>query len=219
MALVEARTERAPARARAQHLGPERRRPLVLDAALRLVARQGASATTMDAIAAEAGVTKPVVYACYPSKHELMKALLRREERRLADHMSGSLPEHGDVDDVEAALAEGFRAFLAAVAAEPDSYRVIFMTELGSYQAVQRSVERARRGQTERIAGLVAAGMRSRGVDQVEAKALVVASVVMGASEAAVKLLLSDPDGWPPDELADLLAQLMVRGMAGLGLT
>jgi hypothetical protein len=34
-----------------------------------------------------------------------------------------------------------------------------------------------------------------------------------------VKLLLSDPEGWSPDELAELLAQLMVWGMAGLGLT
>ena len=105
------------------------------------------------------------------------------------------------------------------MAAEPDSYRVIFMSELGSEPAVQRLVERARRAQTDRIAALVSEGMRARGVDQAEAKALVVASVVMGASEGAVKLLLSDPDGWSPDELAQLLAQLLVRGMAGLGLT
>jgi AcrR family transcriptional regulator len=207
------------ARTRARHLGPERRRPLVLDAALRLVARDGASGTTMEAIAGEAGVTKPVIYACYPSKRDLMKALLRREEQRLASHMSGSLPANGGVDDVEGALAKGFRAFLGAVAAEPDSYRVIFMSELGSYQAVHRSVERARRVQAERIAALVESGMRARGVEQVEGKALVVASVVMGASEGAVKLLLSDPEGWSPDELAELLAQLMVRGMEGLGLT
>jgi AcrR family transcriptional regulator len=210
---------RVEARARAPHLGPERRRPLVLDAALRLVAKQGATATTMDAIAREAGVTKPVVYHCYPSKRELMRALLRREGRRLGDHMSGSLPKAGPVEDVEATLAEGFRAFLGAVAAAPDSYRVIFMSELGSEQTVQRLVERARRAQTDRIAALVRDGMRARGVDQADGKALVVASVVMGASEGAVKLLLSDPDGWSPDELAQLLAQLLVRGMAGLGLT
>ena len=134
---------RVEARARAPHLGPERRRPLVLDAALRLVAKQGATATTMDAIAREAGVTKPVVYDCYSSKRELMRALLRREGRRLGDHMSGSLPKAGPVEDVEATLAEGFRAFLGAVAAAPDSYRVIFMSELGSEQTVQRLVERA----------------------------------------------------------------------------
>jgi AcrR family transcriptional regulator len=191
----------------------------VLDAALRLVARQGATATTMEAIATEAGITKPVVYACYPSKQELMAALLDREEGRLAEHMSGSLPEAGTLDDVEATLATGFRAFLSAVAAAPDSYRVIYMCELGPERAVQLSVERAREAQTQRIAELVREAMLARDVGQAEAKALVVASVVMGASEAAVKLLLSDPAGWAPDELAELLARLMARGLGGLGLT
>ena len=191
----------------------------MLDAALRLVAERGVTATTMEAIAEEAGVTKPVVYACYPSKLELMGALLGREERRLARHMRGSLPAPSELDDVEATLATGFRAFLSAVSAQPDSYRVIFMSELGAEPSVQRSVERARRVQTERIAALVGAAMRARSVGQAEGKALVVASVVMGASEGAVKLLLSDPSSWEPEELAQLLAQLLVRGLEGLGLT
>jgi AcrR family transcriptional regulator len=173
----------------------------------------------MEAIAAEAGVTKPVVYACYPSKRELMAALLHREERRLAEHMSGSLPEADRLDDVETTLATGFRAFLSAVAAAPDSYRVIYMCDLGPEQAVQRSVGRARQAQTHRIAELVQDAMIARDVGQAEAKAVVVASVVMGASEAAVKLLLSDPGGWAPEELAELLARLMARGVGGLGLT
>jgi AcrR family transcriptional regulator len=183
------------------------------------VAERGVTATTMEAIAEEAGVTKPVVYACYPSKLELMGALLRREERRLAQHMRGSLPAPSEQDDVEATFATGFRAFLSAVAAQPDSYRVIFMSELGAEPSVQRSVERARRVQTDRIAALVGEAMHAQGVGQAEGKALVVASVVMGASEGAVRLLLSDPGSWAPEELAQLLSQLLVRGLEGLGVT
>jgi AcrR family transcriptional regulator len=212
-------SSRPAGRARAQHLGPERRRPFVLDAALALVARRGATATTMESIAKEAGVTKPVVYACYSSKRELMAALLGREERRLADHMSGSLPDAAGVGDVEQTLATGFRAFLSAVAAAPDSYRVIFTSELGPESQVQRSVQRARQAQTERIAGLVREGMLARGIGQADAKAAVVASVVMGASEGAVKLLLSDPSYWQPEALADLLARMMAHGLGGLGVT
>jgi len=65
-------TEAAPRR-RAAHLGPERRRPLVLDAAFDLFVKRGYEGTSMEAIAAAAGVTKPVVYDCFPSKEELFR--------------------------------------------------------------------------------------------------------------------------------------------------
>ncbi|MGH3996263.1 MAG: helix-turn-helix domain-containing protein, partial [Pseudonocardiaceae bacterium] len=63
-------------RARAAHLGPERRRPLILDAALEVYVQQGYRGTSMQAVADAAGVTKPVVYECYPNKDELLLALL-----------------------------------------------------------------------------------------------------------------------------------------------
>ena len=50
-------------RKRAAHLGPERRRPEVLDAALALFLEHGYDGASMQAIADGAGVTKPVVYA------------------------------------------------------------------------------------------------------------------------------------------------------------
>jgi AcrR family transcriptional regulator len=59
-------TEATPRR-RAAHLGPERRRPLVLDAAFALFVKRGYEGTSMEAIAAAAGVTKPVVYDCFSS--------------------------------------------------------------------------------------------------------------------------------------------------------
>ena len=70
----------------------------------------------MEAIAEAAGVTKPVVYACYPGKEELFEALLRREEERVLGEIGAALPAAGDLDDPEAVLAEGFTAFLRAVA-------------------------------------------------------------------------------------------------------
>ena len=53
-----------------------------LDAALKVFAKYGYAAATMDAIAAEAGLTKPTLYQYFPSKddlfHEMM--LAPREE-------------------------------------------------------------------------------------------------------------------------------------------
>src|SRR4051794_29826353 len=76
-------SHRATHRKRAAHLGPERRRPQVLDAALELFLERGYEGTSMEAVAGAAGVTKPVVYACFAGKDELFRALLRREEERI----------------------------------------------------------------------------------------------------------------------------------------
>src|SRR5919206_3162408 len=95
-------------RVRAAHLGPERRRPLILDAALEVYVEHGYKGTSMQAVADAAGVTKPVVYECFPNKDELLLALLDREEQRLMDAITESLPNNPVSDNVEAVLAAGF---------------------------------------------------------------------------------------------------------------
>jgi TetR/AcrR family transcriptional repressor of mexJK operon len=48
----------------------------ILDAALTVFAAQGYSGTTMDSVAAEAGVTKPTLYSYFPSKESLFQAMM-----------------------------------------------------------------------------------------------------------------------------------------------
>ncbi len=48
----------------------------ILDAALKVFAGQGYTGTTMDAVAAEAGVTKPTLYSYFPSKESLFQAMM-----------------------------------------------------------------------------------------------------------------------------------------------
>src|SRR6187402_3159667 len=100
----------ASTRKRAAHLGPERRRPELLDAALRLFLEHGYDGTSMQALADEAGVTKPVVYAAFGSKDDLFRALLAREEDRILAEIQGAFAS-ADLTDPESALSEGFTAF------------------------------------------------------------------------------------------------------------
>src|SRR6266545_1803156 len=118
--------EKVAPRKRAAHLGPERRRPEVLDAALKLFLVSGYDGTSMQAVADEAGVTKPVVYACFNSKDELFRALLRREEERIVGEIQGAFA-NADLSDPETTLIEGFTGFLRGVGASPEVYRLIFL--------------------------------------------------------------------------------------------
>src|SRR5437867_1115195 len=118
-------------RARAAHLGPELRRPLVLDAALPLFAAHGYDDVSMQTIANAAGVSKPVLYSCFPGKEELFAELVRREERKLWHLVEDSVPAPGAIGDKEELLYHGLTALLRAVVGEPDSFRVIYVERPG----------------------------------------------------------------------------------------
>src|SRR5579875_316685 len=93
-------------RERAAHLGPDRRRPEVLDAALALIVEDGVDAVTMGALADRLGVTRPVVYACYPGRSAVLEALLAREQQRLLAEVLRALPRTPPSKDPQRMLYE-----------------------------------------------------------------------------------------------------------------
>src|SRR5256885_5440163 len=182
-----------PQRERAAHLGPERRRPLVLDAAFELFLEHGYDGTSMDAVARAAGVTKPVVYDCFASKEELFTALLRREETRVLGQIAAALPRGADRDDPELVLGDALTAFLRAVADSPEAYRVILLGEGGTNAAVARHIRAGRRDQVNAITVLVTEWLRRHrpGVDA-EGSAPLVAHALVGVAEAGARALLTE---------------------------
>lgn len=199
---------RPSARARAAHLGPERRRPLVLDAALEVFVEHGFAGTSMEMIAQAAGVTRPVVYDCFPNKSVLFAALLEREQQRLIEQVLAALPAEPDFDDVESLMTGGFTALLRAAASAPSSWRLLFMGEHGSHPDLVRRGAAGRQFVIERIAQLAAMTLPRRGVKgDVGRLSRLVAHLLVGQGEAAVRLMLTGPDEWTPEELGALLGR------------
>jgi AcrR family transcriptional regulator len=200
-------------RERAAHLGPERRRPLVLDAALRLFVENGYSGTSMTAIAEAAGVTKPVVYDCYPSKERLFRALLEREESRLVAAITDALPDQPAKGGVEAGLRAVFAAIFAAAHSAPDSWRVLFDSEHAAETVIARRVRRARASVVARVVTLVEPALIDAGVADARRKAPALAELLTSTGEAGVRILLTGDGKWTPDELSELLARVAIRGL------
>jgi AcrR family transcriptional regulator len=206
-----------PHRKRAAHLGPERRRPQVLDAALELFLERGYEGTSMAAVADAAGVTKPVVYACFPAKDELFRALLRREEERILEEIQSAF-ETADLSDPEATLTEGFTGFLRAVAASPEVYQLIFLGEGGGNAAIARRIQRGREAQVEALSRLARTwlkdpnGRRPRRRRDVTARLL--GNAIAGLAESGARLLLSGEDGWTPETLGRELGRLAAGAQA-----
>jgi len=207
-------------RKRAAHLGPERRRPEVLDAALKLFLRSGYDGTSMQAVADEAGVTKPVVYACFDSKDELFRALLAREEERIVGEIQGAFA-NADLSDPETTLIEGFTGFLGAVGESPEVYRLIFLGEGGGNAAVAHRIQRGREEQVTRLSALArrwleANGNGKRSAAEIERIARLLGNTIAGIAEAGARLLLTEKDGWTPETLGRELGRLAAAAQSAV---
>jgi AcrR family transcriptional regulator len=169
----------------------------------------------MDAIAEAAGVTKPVVYECYPSKPELFRALLEREEERMLAAVAEAMPAANGPSDIEGLLEGGFRGLLGAAGEAPDSWRVIFDSAGRSEPVVAARIERSRAVIVEQLGAVIDALLTARGVPDVERVAPVYAELLTSMAEAGVRLLLRSEGAWTPEGLSRLLAGAAARGALG----
>lgn len=107
--------------------GPERR-ALIEAAAVRLFAEQGYSGTSLEQVAAAAGISRPVIYDHFPSKRALHDALVASHTRDLMVWVAervGRAPA-----DPEIRLRTGVDAFFEFVENHPYAWRMIFREPL-----------------------------------------------------------------------------------------
>ncbi|MDB5974711.1 MAG: transcriptional regulator, TetR family domain protein [Nevskia sp.] len=192
---------------RAAHLGPERRRPQVLDAALKLAVARGSHAVSMEAVAQAMGVTKPVVYACFASREELLEALLAREEQRLFAAVTAALPARPSFDKPERLLIEGFQALLKGAAAHADSWQLVFAANADP--AVADRYKQAREQVAQQVGTLMAPGLRLWGIQDVPRKLPVLVEFFMSAGDGAVRTLVNGQGQWTPEELGALVGRIV----------
>jgi AcrR family transcriptional regulator len=87
------KTATPPAPVRAKRMSPEARREQILDSAVAYIVERGLSTFTLENVAVQAGVSKPLVYKYFAKREDLLKALLEREYVFLGAHRLGELPK------------------------------------------------------------------------------------------------------------------------------
>jgi AcrR family transcriptional regulator len=178
----------------------ETRREQVLDAALRLIATRGYEAVTMEGIAQEAGLAKPVVYNAYPRLRPLLHALLEREERRALATLSRGVGRRPPDDEGEDPLLAWLRRIGDAMVERPTTWRLILIPPAGTPEIVREHVEAGRAFALEQIRTLMAALLARRGLPQ-PVDADLTARAILASAEALGRLLLDRPDEYPPERL------------------
>lgn len=178
----------------------------MLDSAIAVLARNGYHGTSMDAIAQNAEISKPMLYLYYGSKDELFAACLDRESKRFIAAIAERVePAEGPRETLEFTL----RAVLEFVGQHRDAWRVL-VREAASSGAFADEINANRAKLVTLTAGLLRDGAKDHHEDS-EFDLMAVALV--GAGEAvANRLVEADID---IENAIEIVTGLAWRGLAG----
>lgn len=192
----------------APRVPPGQRREQLLDAALTLIGEHGYRGASMEAIARQAAVAKPVVYRTFTSREALLMALLERERERAFATLEQALPTDLGSTTPEALLSDGARAVLVAVQSRPEAWRLILMPAGETPALVREQVEKGRAVVRGQITQLIRWGLQMRpGLPDVDPE--LAARLFMAAGEEAMRLVLTDPDAYTPEAFAAFAGTLL----------
>jgi AcrR family transcriptional regulator len=190
---------------------------MILDVAFGLFLERGYKGTSMDAIAAAVGVTKPVIYASFASKAELFGALLDREEQRMFAQFGTALATGAAPEDLEGMLIAGFTAMLQAVSDTPEAYRVAMLGGGDIDAFIDARVRRGRELLVGQLTELARAWLRGRvPASQLDATAQFGAQTLSGLGDAGARTMLTSPGRWTPQTLGRALGQFAAAGYMAL---
>jgi len=94
------RSEKKADTGKSKRLSPDVRRAQMLDTAARMIVEQGYLPLPVEELARQAGASKALIYAYFPTQHNLFNSLLGREIRSL---LLGGLDTASQVRDLEQA--------------------------------------------------------------------------------------------------------------------
>ncbi|XTZ13590.1 TetR/AcrR family transcriptional regulator [Micromonospora echinospora] len=165
----------------------------MLDAAVRAFSRRGFHAASMDEIAEDAGISKPMVYAYLGTKEELFIACLHREGTRMVEAIAGAAAPDLPADE---RLWRGLRAFFGFVGAHRDGWVVLYRQARGEQPfAGELAVMRSR--MVEVVAGMLDHALRAQGREVRETDLEVIAYALVGATESLADWLADHPEADP----------------------
>jgi AcrR family transcriptional regulator len=185
----------------------EERREDLLDAALRVLARDGYGAVSVEAIAREAGVTRPVVYHAYDGLEPLLHALLDRSQRQALESamdLVSTANAPGSVDDW---LIKGAANLIDIVQREPDVWRPILGITQNAPALVQDRITATREYLRTLIAQRLELSLAQR--DGAPLDADVLSHIVLITAEHFGRLVLEQPDLYTRDRLVAALEGLL----------
>lgn len=176
-----------------------------------MVSERGFHAVSIEAVSREAGVTRPIVYGHFGDLSGLLEALVDREEARARAQLIEVLPGPLVDSDPDETLLAALDAYLRAVLAEPDTWRLVLMPQEGAPQLLHDRIARGRAAVISQLVASITPGMGQAGESpDPELTALTFSAL----SDEAARLLLTQPRRFPVERIVDH-ARWLLKRLAG----
>jgi AcrR family transcriptional regulator len=190
-------------------LSREARMEQTVGVAHALFAERGYAAVTMDDVAAEVGVTKPLLYHYFGNKERLYLAVLERSADALVETVLDAV---GATETSAEALGAGLHAFFSFIDEDRAAWGVLFDETLPAGGPIADRVGEYRSSLSGLVAGAlldqIPASKRERARIEVEA----LSAAVLGAAEALARWWLST-GALSAHEVAELLVASLEPGL------
>lgn len=186
---------------------PLRRRQL-LDVAITVFARRGYANASMNDVADAAGVTKPVLYQHFRSKHDLYLAALDDVGDRLRRHVEQST---GKLDSPREQVIAGLSAYFRFVADHGDAFGLLFGDGSRRDPDLNRAARAAEDAVGRSVGELIAVS------DLAARDRELLGHAIVGMAEGACRYWLAEEPRRDPAQLATRIAQLAWAGLRGVG--
>ncbi|WP_018656169.1 TetR family transcriptional regulator [Actinomadura flavalba] len=183
---------------------PGRRRAL-LEAADRVIQREGPEAS-MAAIAAEAGISKPILYRHFGDKSGLYQALAERHTRKVIEGIRAEFSRPGEALD---RVRSTIDTYLATVSANLNLYRFLMHRASAEDAATHSAMSTMIGGIGRELAEVLA----EEGAIADPNRAQVWAHALVGMVQTAGDWWLDHTDEVPREVVVDGLADLILGGL------
>ncbi len=184
------------------------RREQLLDAAITVIVRDGYAGVSVDAIAREAGVTRPVVYGVFDGLTPLLTALLDRQEARALAQLEEAMSDDASMLTApDEFLVNAAVRMIDAITDDPHTWRPILLAPNGTPEMVRERIERDREQVRCQIGRLLEVGLALRGGPKLDVE--VVSHALVAVLEHFGRLLLEEPRRFETDRLVAAIRGLL----------
>jgi AcrR family transcriptional regulator len=184
---------------------------VLLDAARSVFSASGFDAASMDAIAADAGATKPTLYGRFGSKKTLYERAVARDAEALIEHLFAAYSAVADAP-VGAMVEASMGAYFDFFERRPDAFGLLFAS--GRSEPAVVMAERVLEAITDRLADMVAAVLARAGRPASQSTRLL-AAMLLGIAHHGVTAVRRDP-GLDAGRAQRLAADLALSGLRNL---
>jgi AcrR family transcriptional regulator len=174
------------------------RREQLLDVCKGIVSADGFYAVSIERVAREAGITRPVVYGHFHDLDGLLEALVDRESQRSLDQLDDVIDYDLGRGDAVEALITSLRGYLEAVAADPDTWRLVLMPPEGAPDSLHERIAAGRSAIVAQLAQNVRPGF---GPGRESPDPELTARMLTAFSDEGARLILTDPGEYSVDRV------------------